>query len=191
MKYSFGPGVVRVGETLVPEAVTASREGVADAPDLTLRFEIRDGRPECVHLAVTSSPGGRGIRLSDLDVFSLDAAASRVFLVGATPVGGGPLGGRDEVEVWAMLGDLYKARTERRRPTSKATLEGVADTYNRYATVPPGSGRAKPAKAVEQAYGLDARTAARRIREAKDAGLIPAPAQPCTESGTKSGKRKG
>lgn len=175
MKYTFGPGVVRVGETLVPEAVTASREGKVDAPDVTARFEIRDGRPECVHLAVTSKPGGRGIRLADLDMFTLDAAAAQVFLVGATPVTGGPLGGTDEAEAWAMLSDLHKARTARRRPTSKATLDAVADVYNRYATVAPGSGRAKPARAVEEAFDMDPRTAARRIREAKDAGLIPGP----------------
>ncbi|MGH2689339.1 MAG: hypothetical protein ACRDKW_11105, partial [Actinomycetota bacterium] len=66
-------GLVRLGDTVVPAGVTEYGGGADDAPHVTATYEIRNGRPECVHLEITARPDGRGIRLRDLELFTLDA----------------------------------------------------------------------------------------------------------------------
>lgn len=178
-RWSGDAGLVRLGDTVVPERVTLTRDSEDDdGPHLTAVFEVRHGRPECVSLAVTSTLDGRGIRLSDINVFTLDATAVQAFerwAVRAEHTGSGAarmeidiadFGGRDDHERWAARADLHEARTASRGALSRAELERVARVYREHIDH-------QPTKAVGLILGYTQRTAARRVEQARAAGLLP------------------
>ena len=49
------------GNPFVPPAVTFEAEGMKGAPDVTARFEIRDGVPEVVDFRITAKLDGRAV----------------------------------------------------------------------------------------------------------------------------------
>jgi hypothetical protein len=178
--HSERAGMVRLGETLVPAAVTLHQAGDGpDAPKIEAKFEIRDGRPECVLLAVTANPDGRGVRLRDLELFTLDAVIESAFAKHAIhpdewrdddPRGSiveATLGGRDDAERWAMRRDVVEARQSRRKPVQRVELERVAKVYREHV------GQRNPTQIVATVLGYSERTAARRIQQARQAGLLP------------------
>jgi hypothetical protein len=69
---------------------------------------------------------------------------------------------------------VYEARKARRGPVSRAALEEVAKVYREHL-------EASPTRAVSLLLGYSERTAARRVQQAREAGLLPA---------TTPGKRK-
>ena len=190
---------MRLGDTIVPVGITLDTgSDERDGPMVTATFEVRDGRPECVHLAVTARPGGRGIRLRDLDMFTLDGLMESTFAKYAIPAddASGPEGGRgsasdeqrflgpaekpdvgryetaEEVAHQARVRqaaqrDLAAARARRRRPSRQEELERVAEVYSEHI-------EGHPAEAVRLRLGYgSASTAARRIKQAEEAGLLP------------------
>ena len=83
----------------------------------------------------------------------------------------------DERELWAALGAIEGAVKAPLRGVTKAELEQVASVYS-------SNVDGQPTAQVRQVlgYGSD-RTAARRIKQAEDAGLLPS-----TTSGRKRGR---
>jgi hypothetical protein len=161
-------GLVRLGDVLVPARVTTDSSADASAPLLTAAYEVRDGRPECVELHITSRPNGRGIRLRDLEeLFTLDAACEAAFsrfvirpdqdwtqaALDATP------GLRREA-----ARDVRQARRSR---TRRQELARVAQVYREHV-----DGNPTEAVRLVLSYGSH-RTAARRVQEARAAGLLP------------------
>ncbi len=173
---------VRVGDFLLPRRAAYEVAGDNGSPDLQVRFEVRDGRPECVEIRMTAKENGRGLRTSDVQVLTLDAMKIGVFAEVALLSVYDPETNvttsshiTDEREFWRALNEVDAVVKAPQRGTTKAELEQVAKVY---AENLQGS----PVKAVQAVLGYKSElTAARRVQQARDEGLLPS---------TTAGKRK-
>jgi hypothetical protein len=132
------------------------------------KFEIRDGAPEVVEFRITAKHDGRAVRTSDLNSWQpLEGLALNAFLrvgrIGDREHGAWPP--RAEREKWAMEGDLERAKARRRTPNT-AELEEVAKIYREAL-------HGRPTEAVQVQLGYSRRTAARRVEQARAAGILP------------------
>lgn len=171
----FGKGNdVRIGDFVMPKQAEFAVDGTNGDPDLVIRLEVRDGRPQVVDVRFQAKPGGRAIRTSDLQLLSLDALTVSVFarlamrssydpetnLTESYPIA-------DEREFWQAVNATDAAVKAPRRGSTRAELEQVAKVYEENIDH-------KPVAAVTAALGYGSeRTAARRIQQARLAGLLP------------------
>jgi hypothetical protein len=167
---------IRVGKFLLPRHVFVDYAGKGGQPDLHLHLEWRDDRPQVVELSIKAKRAGRGVRSSDLEVLALDGIARAVFesvaltvedhsdgYTVATPANF--LGDPDaEREFWKLDKDIADAIASRRGGTTTADLEKVAAMYQKH---PTGA-----LQAIAAALGVSERTAARRVKAARAAGLL-------------------
>ena len=175
-QFGTGPGGdVRLGDFVLPREAQWHFEGDKGDPDVTVRLAVRDGRPQVIDAHFTAKPDGRQLRTSDLTLLSLDALAVQTFARFAershydpetnttelTPV-------TDERGFWAAVNDVDAAVKAPRRGVTAAELEQVARVYRDNVT-----GRPLEAVRVTLGYTSD-RTAARRVQQARRAGLLPA-----------------
>jgi hypothetical protein len=171
-------GLAEIGDVVVPRTAVYAHDGDEGEPDLEVRFEVRDGRPECVDFHVRAKPGGRGIRTADLEmVTNLDAIAVNLYAAVAPEPGGSALNWmwrQTEENAERARRAAYEARKARRGTVTTAALEEVAKTYREHLD-------ASPTRAVSLLLGYSTRTAARRVQQAREAGLLPT---------TTPGKRK-
>jgi hypothetical protein len=167
---------VILGQTLFPAEAQWEIAGNDAEPDALARFELRDGRPECVEIRIAAKSNGRGLRTSDLGLWQLDNFTVNVFDFLGEPIEPDPSGRTataqlpsSEAEQWAVRRDITEARLSRRgrRAPTHEELERVADVYREHFD----SGA--PVRAVAAALGLSGRTAARRVEQARGAGLLP------------------
>lgn len=177
-----GPYVPLGDEYVVPKRAHAvGFDPTTGAPDLEARFEIRDGVPECVEFTLRSKDGGRAVRTADLRLFEIDGFTVNTYMRAVRrrrrKVGEGAQPIRGERDAWAANGALVDAQRGR-RSVSRWELEEVARIYNENV-------EGKPTKAVEIGLDLAPRTAARRVQQAREAGLLPP-----TSPGKKRGKDK-
>lgn len=161
---------VRLGDYLVPKAVTMTGEGERGDPDFRFEFAIRDGEPMCVQATMMIKPGGRSIRTGDLCGFNIDSLTSSAFREFAEPIideAAGTVtsivGGMGEREAWHVR-KLVDDEIAKPRGTSEAELREVAAVYLRHPDA--------PLKAVEMRLGYTRRTAARRVAEARERLLL-------------------
>jgi hypothetical protein len=165
---------VRIGDFVMPRRASAFVDGANGEPDLEVHFEVRDGRPQCVDVHATAKPDGRPLRTSDLHVLALDAMTLSVFarlalkstydaetnVTTMVPI-------MDEREFWRAVNDVDAAVKAPRRGVTRAELEQVANVYRHNVD-------AKPVQQVAAIMGYGSeRTAARRVQQARDAGLLP------------------
>jgi hypothetical protein len=153
-------GLIALGDAVVPLKATLTFEGLSKSPDVLMRFEIRDQRPECVEISVKAKPDGRGIRDADIGIFHIDRLTINVFERLAN------LGARDEKVLLAASRSVHEARKARRGGVTRADLENVARIYQQHIGT-------SPTRAVALEYDFSERTAARRIKEAERVGLLP------------------
>jgi hypothetical protein len=153
-------GLVALGRAVVSREALMTFEGIKGSPDVTMRFEIRDGRPECIGIVIEAKPNGRGIRSADMAMFNIDSLTVGVF--GQI----GTIGVRDEDYARVVDRELREARYSRRSGVTREELEKVAKDYRDHLN-------ASPARAVALLGGYSERTAARRIKQAEEAGLLP------------------
>jgi hypothetical protein len=157
--------------TVIPERATFKATGDKGSPDAVARFELRNGRPECVEIVVTAKADGRGIRSSDMEPFNDNLIANVYAFVGKqlSPDPGGRTASAvwppTDDDMWAIRGTVVEAR-KRRGTVNAEELQKVADTYEAHA------GHA-PTNAVATILDYTPRTAARRVQQARDAGLLP------------------
>jgi hypothetical protein len=169
-------GYVPLGDAAVPRRARFTMEGANGAPDLKMLFEIRDERPECIEVTVTTKPDGRGIAVSDLQVLQhrLATLTAEVFAqLAAKPFYrhrdgqfAGAYGSVDEEGYQRVVRDLYEARSARRGGITRTELEDVAKVYREHVD-------ASPTQVVKLLLGYSERTAARRVQQAREAGLLP------------------
>ncbi len=161
---AVGHDSVLLGDTWVPRRARVSSIGEDGAPDLFAEFEILNGVPECTAIRWQAKPGGRGVRSSDLRMMtSIDRLTLKAFLVhGTRGEGDWPID--DDRERWAAERDIVGAAQT--RPKAGPNLEQVAEIYREHI-------RGNPTAAVRSALGLPQRTAARRVQQARAAGLLP------------------
>jgi hypothetical protein len=171
-------GLAQVGGVVVPRTAVYAHDGDTGEPDLEVTFEVRDGRPECVDFHVRAKPGGRGIRTADLQMVSnLDAMATNLYAAVAPEPGGNAFNWmwrRTEENTARAERAVYEARKARRGTVSRDVLEEVAKVYREHLD-------ASPTQAVALLLDYSPRTAARRVQQARAAGLLPQ---------TTQGKRK-
>ena len=163
-------GDVRDGDALVPRFVHNTFTGQRGDPNLSARFEYRDidghgnYQPTCVELHITTKRDGRGITAQDLADLGLDRLTVAVFDQLTMHVVGEPVGRRRE---------LLPGRAPRSQGGPRSELELAASVYRKHID---GS----PVVAVQQALTtrrgdeVSHRTAARRVAQAREAGLLPA-----------------
>lgn len=153
---------------VVPREAVMTFDGEQGSPDAMMRFEVRDGRPECVEIIVRAKPDGRGIRSADLRMVNIDTQAVEVL----TDLG--TIGVVDERAVVNTRRAVQEARASRRGTVTREELERVAELYRENPDA--------PTQAVEMLLGYSKRTAARRVKQAEEAGLLPV---------TSPGKKRG
>lgn len=118
---------------------------------------------------MTAKPNGRGIRTADVSMFNIDNLTVGVFGQLST------IGVGDQRYAESAWRSVYEARTSRRGAVTGEELEEVAKVYLEHRD-------ASPTKAVGLLLGYSERTAARRVKQAEEAGLLPK---------TTQGKRRG
>jgi len=163
-------GLAKIGDVVVPRTAVYAHDGDEGEPDLEVRFEVRDGRPECVDFHVRAKPDGRGIRTADLQmVTNLDAIAVNLYAA-VTPVPDGNafnwMWRQTEENAERARRAAYEARKARRGTVTSAALEEVAKVYRKNLD-------SSPTRAVQLQLGYSERTAARRVQQAREAGLLP------------------
>jgi hypothetical protein len=156
--------------------------GEGGEPDATVAFELRplpehppgnpyllthvveDARPEVIGIHIAAKPNGRGITTADLRSFALDELTTDVFTrVGVPQVP--PF--RSPEEDYRHIGRIIReARESSRGRVMRAELENVARVYREHIDT-------TPTRAVQLAGNYSERTAARRIQQARAAGLLP------------------
>jgi hypothetical protein len=165
---------VRLGDYVVPRALTWTVRGSLGDPDLRVEFEVRNGRPECTEVHVIAKPDGRAVQDCDLAALDLEAAAVGIFTDNAFRMVSESEavmpGERSERDLWKARGQVTKA-AKQPRGVSRAELEQVAELYLEHAD-------GTPLKMLEAVLGYSTRTAARRAQQAREAGLLP----PLTQS---------
>ena len=143
-------------------------EGLKGAPDLTVEFAVREGIPEVVGFHLVAKQAGRGVRTADLRAFhSLDTLAFNAYIQNTRRPG--DLWFYDEAEYWRARHDIQDAQAKQgtRPRVSVDELEEVARVY-------ASAGRDNPTEAVQSQLGYSRRTAERRIKSARERGLLPA-----------------
>jgi hypothetical protein len=127
--------------------------------------EVKNARPEVIGIHIAAKPGGRGITTADLRSFALDELTTDVFTVVGTPQIP-PL--RTPAEEYRHIGrTMREARQSSRGKVTRAELEEVARVYREHIDT-------TPIQAVRSAGGYKSdRTAARRVQQARAAGLLP------------------
>jgi hypothetical protein len=164
------------GRTFVPIRMKMIGRGRKAAGTLNAEFEVRNGVPECIAFSLEAVPGGRGIRTADVRAYNIDEFVRYGFLLVATRI---PEGGSDTDEAvrpqtdrdfWALRASLDRARQGQRGKSSEAELAEVARVYRENI-------EDSPTLAVANDLGYSARTAARRVSQARALGLLPATTQ--------------
>lgn len=170
----YGAPVI-LGRTLVPRVATFEMRGVDGAPDAMVRFEVRDGRPECMEISVKANPSGRGIRSVDMTSFNIDNLIEIVFTELGADIKPNPHNPAESIAAWRPAEESNRAYWTRRndvhiaranRGPTKEELERVASIYRDH------HGGA-PLQAVAKLLSISRRTAARRVAQAREAGLLP------------------
>jgi hypothetical protein len=131
-----------------------------------MRIVVQDGIPVCSELSLradrTTEVRARdlaGIRIEDW-VEYITAACSEFFTVRD-----GKIGVRDPDQ--ATIGTVRDARAGTRRRVTPELLSKVADIYREHFDD-------RPTEAVQRAFGLTQRTAARYVERCRAEGLLPA-----------------
>jgi hypothetical protein len=143
--------------------------------------EVKDARPEVIGIHIAAKPGGRGITTADLRSFALDELTTDVFTVVGVPMFNAEefaATPQDYLEKdYRHIGrTMREARQGSRGTVTRAELQEVARVYRQHIDT-------TPIQAVRSAGGYKSdRTAARRVQQARAAGLLPK---------TTPGKRKG
>lgn len=162
---------VRLGDYMVPRAITWTVTGERGGPDLRFEFAVKDGQPLCTEAHVVGAADGRPVRSSDLAGFNVDSMVTDVFMRFAQPILRDDDGEIESVftteigerEHWAINKTVEDA-VKRPRGASDAELLEVAQVY--------AENPAAPIQAVEIRLGYARRTAARRVAQARERGFL-------------------
>lgn len=153
--------------------------GSTDQPSLTIKYEVRDGRPMCSSIHLDAKATGREIIPTDIEVIrrslsdwthaAITSVMQRVSVDAETGHTG--IGMATEGEANAVYGALNKQ--PKRRKITKAHLRKVASLYTDHIDD-------KPWSAIASHFDVSEATAGRYVVQARKAGYLPE-----TESGKK------
>jgi hypothetical protein len=156
---------------LLPRRFVATFPDDAGGPELHLRFEVRDGIPQCREVLLTSPPDGREIRPVDIrsiDVERLLEIACALITLHVTAWAGDGLiaeHSHRDPDLDAATREVRWSRRNTRRALADSRLPEVAEVYRNNPDAPTA--------AVERHFKLKSRrTASLYVRRARDAGLL-------------------
>ena len=163
--------IALVGDRLVPKRTLVELPGADGQPRVDMTIDVINGVPRCSSLAFTHTEGGREIRQSDMRAVQVDEwIEAFVGLVSAQVVEhkDGSLhfiyDGTEEEARGGMKAAMEARKGSRRRMTDRRMTQ-IADAYNAHET--------GGLEAVQRTFGVSKATAARYVRQAREAGLIP------------------
>lgn len=146
-------------------------------PDVTAKIEIRDGAAVCSELRIVSKPEDRPIRTTDLQDLEIDRIIKEALLtVASRKVSRTASGG------WVTGFDGQAASDPGARAAVHRAVEaGYGDPLSElrevariYLSAMRGTSRRKPTESVLDVLGYGSRaTASRKVKAAREAGLIP------------------
>lgn len=150
--------LVPVGDVFVPPAITVELFGSDDPPAqpaVFLDIEVRSGVPVCTRVEVQGKPGGREVTANDVLIVKGQlhywvTEFTSFCAVDDPEVIGRPTDGRTAQRA------VDGARKRARRKVTHELLAGVAKVYRAHVD-------GHPVKAVESAYAVSERTAARYV----------------------------
>jgi len=162
--------LAQVGAYAMPARIEVNLSTGLHDPDIELVVRVISGVPRCTELVITRREDGREVRPKDLAAIDLETMVEVVsarWLGEIEPDGGVGFGmGMVFDADWTRQARraITKLRDGSRRPVTTAELQQVADVYNAHET--------GGLEAVMVAIRKSESTAARRIRDARKAGLI-------------------
>jgi hypothetical protein len=160
---------VRFGDFVVPSATAWVMQPVGNSPKVRAEFEMRDGSAVCLSITVEATPKGRPVTTSDLESLpGLDRKGIDAFKALGTRV--------FDDDDWKAGVNSHRLEAIRRPSgleVGRALRGRPDDELSRVAAVYRENIKGSPAQAVELAFGWTRRTADRRIRAARDRGLLP------------------
>lgn len=150
---------VQVGDRRVPNNIFVLIRGGANQPDYEMTIEVRDGIPRWSAVTLRARPDGPEVRDKDFGVLRLLDWLEPIVAMCSIAHGAKP------ADDWTALAEIRRVTTGRPR-ISRERLQQVAKIYKQHYDD-------RPTAAVAAAFGKDPRTAARYVRLARDAGLLP------------------
>jgi hypothetical protein len=167
---SYDPtAMVEVGDRLVPKRISVRVRGGISEPDFAMKIEVRQGVPVCVEASLTARPNGPEVRDKDLGYLRLSDWLEQIVAECSKRYSGQ----HGRMEFWASpaqsdradLASIRRVRSGRPRISQERLLK-VAEIYREHV-----GGR--PTEAVERAFGVSHRTAARYVKLARESGHLP------------------
>ncbi|MCI4674788.1 hypothetical protein [Candidatus Mycolicibacterium alkanivorans] len=159
-----------VGDRVVPSEIFVEIAGSASQPDLSMKIEVRQGIPVCTEVCLRSRPDGPEVREKDLAQvrvgWLVEQIVARASVKPIGRVGGYGFGWSKPVNDRTAVSDIRRYRSGRTRMSRERLLK-VVEVYREHID-------ARPTEAVERAFDVSHRTAARYVQQARDAGLLPA-----------------
>jgi hypothetical protein len=163
--------LVPVGAVEMPATFIALFTGDdGGGPDVALRFEVRNGAPECREVRVTATADGREVRHSGivgLRIEDILEKALQQMLLGSGDVGPSGLHRWLDHLPPTAVSESRQARSARRVTITDALLREVAEVYRAAASA------GKPTSVVADHFGVAHRTAALYVQKARAAGHLP------------------
>lgn len=172
--YAEGDGdYVPVGDRYVDAHIEVVAPGGDGQPRLEVTIDCTSGLPQVTRVLLQAKEGSPTVRTKDLRTLSVDDLVDAIVPLFSHPLienEDGSITGTirmpdSESEHYrAARGALRQAQRAGRRKVTPELLAKVADVYR--------ANDARPAEAVEDAFGVSPRTAFRYIRMAREQGLL-------------------
>ena len=153
----------------VPREMLAHIRGGNNEPDLLLRIEVRDGVPQYSEVTFRSRPDGPEVRDKHLAALRLTDWLEEIVASVSSVAQPGSGWAKPVADVTAKR-DVRRVLASRPRTVTPELLQRVAETYRAHVND-------RPTVAVQRAFQVSHRTAARYVRQARDDGYLP-PTQP-------------
>lgn len=131
-----------------------------------MTIEVREGIPVYTEVCLRARPDGPEVRSKDLEYVYLNDWLEQIVAACSwtNPGPAGVIATKNKPSVDAVA-NVRRVRTGRRR-VPKGRAEEVAKIYRQHVD-------GRPTEAIQNAFGVSHRTAARYVQDARKAGLLP------------------
>lgn len=169
MRWAESTDLVRVGDVLIPERIEVELPGAAGQPTVELTVEFRDGVPGFTRIELSSKSEARQIVSRDVGLVRdrMNHWLHNAILESAAQRPGGSVTAQDWASGAGPQTAIREVRPTTRRKVTDALLLDVAAIYRNNLD-------GKPVVAIQLAYNVPHRTAARYVQQARERGHLPA-----------------
>ena len=156
---------VRIGDRAIPPEILVDFPGGDNQPSLFMKITVRNGVPICSEFQLVAKQDGPEIRPKDLRSVNLDHWIEEI--VGACStrwMGEGHYG--HDLDHQQGVKAVRQARKKSHRTMKPDLLQQVAEIYREHFDT-------GPVQAIQRAFGVSERTAARYVQLCRRDGLLP------------------